>query len=418
MINNIKKYVLKNPVIKSIYNRFQELDFDKAYINRRERYLNEVKSDHSADDQNSHILRANSKVSARGYSVTPKVLGEIHTFAYIPSNWSHQNQIFSACNVFGKTSRFDYFDIGIRLPDLTRDYEKNRDRALRKFVGQEFYKRVMDAHTKVPIDWIFSYALPWDICPDAIVKIKEELGIPIVNISLDDKNWWDAIHRRDLTSGLKELVSYYDLTWTSSSSVLPWHWAEGGQAYYLPEGVNSNYFRPLPNVEKSIDVGFVGSNFGYRDEIMAVLRKANINVVCRGAGWPSGALNDADMLKFFNQSKINLGLGEMSYSRSLTNLKGRDFEIPSVGNGLYLTSFNYDLASCFSIGKEIICYRSIDDMIEQIRRYLRNEEQIGAMVSAARRRCIAEHQWSHRISAVLGALGIYRPNGDDLNISF
>jgi spore maturation protein CgeB len=96
----------------------------------------------------------------------------------------------------------------------------------------------------------------------------------------------------------------------------------------------------------------------------------------------------------------------MHFSRWLTNLKGRDFEVPSTGRGLYLTAYNADLSNCFAIGSEIQCYRGVDELVELLWHYLRNQDEAQEMARAARRRCLAEHQWIHRYRQVLTSLGL------------
>ncbi len=273
-------------------------------------------------------------------------------------------------------------------------------------------QELREAHRRRTVDWFFSYATGWDITRDALRCIREELGIPTVNISLDDKNWWENIERPDPQSGIVNIAPDFDLGWTSARVVTPWYWAEGGQGIFLPEGVNVDWFRPM-EVDQDIRVGFVGSNFGYRPRILESLRRAGVDVTVYGLGWPNGALSDDAMLAFFNRCQINLGLGDMHYSRWLTNLKGRDFEIPATGRGLYLTSYSSDLAQCFAIGREIECYRGVEEMTELIRLRLRDPERSRAMAERARQRCIDSHQWKHRFETILRALDILDGSAND-----
>jgi spore maturation protein CgeB len=121
-------------------------------------------------------------------------------------------------------------------------------------------------------------------------------------------------------------------------------------------------------------------------------------------------LSDEDMRRFFSRCRINLGLGDMHFSRWLTNLKGRDFEVPSTGRGLYLTAYNADLSNYFAIGREIQCYRGVDELIELLWHYLQNQDESREMARQARLRCVAEHQWIHRYRCVLAHLGVFDAN--------
>ena len=107
-----------------------------------------------------------------------------------------------------------------------------------------------------------------------------------------------------------------------------------------------------------------------------------------------------------NRSVINLGMGGIEYSESLTNVKTRDFEIPATGGGVYLTSFNPDLAQHFVIGEEILCYRNRDEMIELIRYYLDRPAEAEAIARRGRERSLREHRWLHRYEAMLRIIGV------------
>jgi hypothetical protein len=61
----------------------------------------------------------------------------------------------------------------------------------------------------------------------------------------------------------------------------------------------------------------------------------------------------------FRDSQINLGIGFASPSFTLTTVKGRDFECPGVG-ACYLTTYNWELPLHYELGKEILCYRSVE----------------------------------------------------------
>jgi hypothetical protein len=398
----IKEWILANRIGRNIYSSFQSHRFDNDYRARRERYIDLLQTESEAYCQEVLIARAKAKIKLRGYTSKEKACGEVHTFAYIPGNWPHQDQIAKSLNLIGTCTRLNYIKEGYTLEQLkaptTGRYRRNELMDL-------LIERIAAVHKENPIDWFFSYAVGWDITSDAIIEIQEKFGIPTVNLSLDDRNWWEEIERGDAESGLINIAAAYDLGWTSAKVALPWYWAEGGQAIYLPEGADTNWFRPI-DIEQDIDVGFVGSKFGYRPDIIENLRKAGLKVEVRGAGWCSGMIGDEEMLRFFNRTKINIGIGDMSYSRWLTNLKGRDFEIPATGRGLYLTTYNADLANEFHLGKEISCYRGIDEMIELIRYFLRNPDEVRNMASRARATCVTKHQWQHRFETIVRLLGI------------
>ena len=400
----VKSLLLESRAGRALYGAVQERWFERDYRLRRERYARQCAGDPLAGNEAAAIARARRKIAQRGYTPVPRAAGEVHTFAFLPSSWPHQEQLARALPQLGPVTRFDPVARGFPLPSLRTPAPGSAERKAELLA--QLLVEVRRAHRERPIDWFFSYALGWDLSAETLQVIQSELGFPTVNLSLDDKNWWDEIERGDAQSGLKTIAPHCDLGWTSSRVATSWYWAEGGQALFLPEGVDTSWFRPLPEIGQTTPVGFVGSNFGHRPELLETLRRANIPVETHGVGFPGGPLNDSDMLEFFNRCRINLGLGDMHYSRWLTNLKGRDFEVPATGRGLYVTTFNSDLAGCFSLGSEIASYRGTDELIELLRHYLRNPEESTVMAVRARERCVREHQWGHRFESVLKAIGV------------
>jgi hypothetical protein len=172
----------------------------------------------------------------------------------------------------------------------------------------------------------------------------------------------------------------------------------------MPEGFDASAYGPRI-VERDLDVSFVGGAYGFRFSIVDFLRKHGVSVTTFGSGWPRSGWAP-DIVSVFNRSRINLGMGGIEYSETLTNVKGRDFEIPGTGGGMYLTTFNADLAQHFVAGQEIACYGTRDEMLELIRWYLRHPGEADAMAVRARERSLREHRWLHRYEKLLSILGV------------
>ncbi len=135
------------------------------------------------------------------------------------------------------------------------------------------------------------------------------------------------------------------------------------------------------------------------------MRRAGIDVEARGPGWGTSVVPLDQMGQFFSECQINLGFGGVGYSTELTTLKGRDFEVPGAG-GVYLTTFNPDLADFFDIGREILCYHSVGDMIDLAHRVLRDDALRERIGSRAYARSMNEHRWLHRFQRILGLLRV------------
>ena len=171
----------------------------------------------------------------------------------------------------------------------------------------------------------------------------------------------------------------------------------------MPEGFDNSHFHPRKG-GKDIPVSFVGASYGFRQSVIRFLQDHGVDIQAYGKGWPGGFANDP--VDIFNRSVINLGMGGIGYSESLTNVKGRDFEIPGTGGGAYLTSFNADLAQHFVVGEEILCYRNRGEMLELIRYYLQHRDEAEKIAERARIRCLREHRWLHRYKRMAEIVGI------------
>ena len=222
--------------------------------------------------------------------------------------------------------------------------------------------------------------------------------MPTVNMTLDDKHCWTGPRVGEHCSGARDLTPAFDLFFTSARVACEWHLVGGGRPVYQPEGFDHTAYRPLIK-ERDLLVSFVGVAYGFRPAAVRYLQGHGVPVRAYGQGWPLG--HAGDVVEIFNRSRINLGMGGIGYSESLTNVKGRDFEIPGTGGGVYLTSFNPDLAQHFTVGEEILCYRNRDEMLELCRYYLKHPEEAQEIARRGRERCLREHRWLHRYQKAL-----------------
>jgi spore maturation protein CgeB len=259
-----------------------------------------------------------------------------------------------------------------------------------------------------PLHFIFTY-LSGEIVALETVRQLAVLGPPVVNLALNDKEAFVGRVRKGLAMGVRDICRHFDLCWTSTRDAVEKYCVEGATPLYLPEGANPGVHRPY-EVEKTIDVSFVGQCYGNRPTVVAALRDAGIQVEAFGPGWPSGPLPTEEMVRTYSRSRINLGFGGVAGHGETYCLKGRDFEVPMSG-GLYLTEEYEELSRFYEVGKEIVTYRGIEDLIAKIRRLLANPGEAEAIRVAGRARALREHTWEMRFEKVLGILGVIDRQG-------
>ena len=157
---------------------------------------------------------------------------------------------------------------------------------------------------------------------------------------------------------------------------------------------------------------FGGAAYGFRRSVVEDLRSHGITVRAVGMGWDEGFLGDEALVEAFNTAHVLLGMGGIGYCEQLTTLKSRDFDGPCTGGAPYLTTFNPDLADHFRIGEEILCYGTRDDLVELVRRCIRDRRWAAAIARAGRERCLRQHTWRHRFEKVLSVLGVLKAGQD------
>ena len=112
----------------------------------------------------------------------------------------------------------------------------------------------------------------------------------------------------------------------------------------------------------------------------------------------------------YSRARINLGIGGTGVSERVMCVKGRDFEVTACG-GLYLTSYNPELALLYDIGKEILCYTNEFDCVELVRYYLQRPEEAKAIAAAGRARCLRDHTWERRFEDLFTWMDLVSPQG-------
>ena len=239
--------------------------------------------------------------------------------------------------------------------------------------------------------------------PKVLALIKDA-GTLVVNIAMDDKlpvHW-----KRDKSGRLAGSVGLgpsVDLTLNTYKNAVPMYAQHESACIYWPLASNSDVFKASP--KKKYDVVFVGSNYGYRGQVIDKIKKSGINITAFGPGFPSGMLTAEQSAEVFSQSKIILGMGFISYSRKLSTLKLRDFDALFTG-AMYITSRNSDLEELFLEDKHIAYYDSVEDLISKINKYLDNDELRESVALNAQNLVKLEHSWEKRINDLLSFIGL------------
>jgi hypothetical protein len=296
-----------------------------------------------------------------------------------------------------KVVAWDLHDVLKNLPDADKAAET---------VVTTIRSRIQSEEEINP-DVILFYARPSLLSEEVFDVLQRRFSCPLLGMNLDDK--FQFLDYGIFASGdenYEKWARYFDLNITNGLAAHEWYSLRGLPCIYSPQGVHQPRGLSMPvGVDFKYQIGFLGSCKPERLHVINRLREVGIQVALFGSGWPNGKWvdNTADV---FRSTQINIGIGFASPSVRLTTTKGRDFECPGTG-ACYLTTYNWELAQHYEIGKEILCYRDVEELIEMIAYYRRRPEECLTIAQAAWRRCSNEHTWEKRFSRIFKHMGFH-----------
>jgi spore maturation protein CgeB len=239
---------------------------------------------------------------------------------------------------------------------------------------------------------------------EALARIRA-IGIPVINISMDDRlpdNWGS---RDGYRLGAVGLIGATDLVLTTTAEACLWYAVEGCPAIFWPLASDPGMFSPVENTKRDINVLFVGNRYGIRSRIVDYLVNHGIEVSSWGGGWPNGYVNAKQCAGLFKRARIILGIGTVGYCDDVYTLKLRDFDAPMAG-ALYVTHRNPDLTALYREGEEIACYENEKECVDVIRHYLSNPELLSSVARAGWCKAISRDSWDRRIAQTFEKVGL------------
>lgn len=289
---------------------------------------------------------------------------------------------------------------------------------------------------------LFSVLQDDQIDKRTIRRISEQTDTTTINWFCDDHWQFDA-HARKLTPSFNHVV-------TTSQDALSRYSACGLTNVIKSQwGANHTLYKPTPG-EMQYDVTFVGQPYGIRGQAIEALKRADIRVNVWGNGWPAGKLDQDDMIRVFSRSRINLNFADASTSeRTLLEkiavshrirtmrdkpglwrlwdlsqrlarwdkpriqrkktpprqIKGRVFEAPVCG-GFLLTQPAENLHDYLKPGRDCATFETVDDLVQQVRYYLHNEDERSAIANQGYQRTLAEHTYAARFQTIFEEAGL------------
>ena len=218
-------------------------------------------------------------------------------------------------------------------------------------------------------------------------------------------------------------IKYFDYFSTPDYYMYRKYLSEGFKnVIYSPFGFNSGIYKKI-NLEKIYDVSFVGGYSPYRRWIIDMLKKEGIDVKVFGRDWGRNAwVSQEDMVRIFNQSKINLNLSNgisfdpafllhsigslkdikqiLLLRKTKEQIKGRHYEINACG-GFQLSYFVPGLNLAYEIDKEIAVYEDPGNIADEIKFFIAEEALRNEIAENGYKRSIKDHSAQNYLRKVI-----------------
>ena len=275
---------------------------------------------------------------------------------------------------------------------------------IRRANDEAMLTQIDQAHVAGGIDVLLGQMWANLISKEALAKVQR-MGIPIINIAMDDRlpDHWSA--RGGIRLGSVGLGRSLDMVLTTSSETCLWYGLEGCPALFWPLASDPALFAPADGAVRDIDVLFIGNRYGVRGKIVGYLEKRGVKVDCYGGGWPNGYVNAERMIDLSKRARIILGVGTVGHSPDVYTLKLRDFDALMTG-ALYVTHRNPDLCRLYRESEEIECYESPLEALEKIRYYLGHPDEREKIGKKGQQKAAIRDTWDERLGSTFRQLGL------------
>jgi hypothetical protein len=156
------------------------------------------------------------------------------------------------------------------------------------------------------------------------------------------------------------------------------------KTYYFPNAYPSDLIFPIENIEKKYFLGFCGTPFQYRMEIMNFLENRT-NIDIKKDSW---ILGDG-MVKSINSYKIHFNYSDND------DINYRVFETLGTKTCL-LTSEVENLKTFFTDMVDVVMYKNREELIEKVEFLKSNEEFIYKIAESGYNKVIKHHTYDNR----------------------
>lgn len=198
--------------------------------------------------------------------------------------------------------------------------------------------------------------------------------------------WWIEKEER-IEEALRE-INLFDWYFFINSSCVDIGIQKGiSNISLLHHSVDPDTFYPMDNIDKEIDICFVGNWSLKRQQVIEALLCVTDNIVIYGRKWAKNNffnyrikkcvkgkyIDGSALVKLYNKSRIVLNVTNWGFGqgKKRSGMNMRILEVPATGAFL-LTDGSRDMEAVVTPGKHIAVYESIENCVKLAKYYLDN----------------------------------------------
>ena len=182
---------------------------------------------------------------------------------------------------------------------------------------------------------------------------------------------------------------------------------------YLPQCTDPDVHRPVElaedeKAEYSADVSLIGSMYPYRLKFIEELLE--FSPVLWGRGWARSG--NQKIMQFYRGRDIRgnqktkaicgtkISLNPHHPLNDIHGVNRRTYDIAAC-MGFQIADCKRDLEALFKVGEEIICFRTLNELKDLLRYYLKHPDERADIAKAAYKRVLKEHTYDIRAKEIL-----------------
>jgi spore maturation protein CgeB len=187
----------------------------------------------------------------------------------------------------------------------------------------------------------------------------------------------------------------------------------GLPVYYLPQGCNPRWHRPLVPAGTEPHLVVAGNMYPSRVRLLERLMAKGIPLKLYGSGFPgwlgaSPARAAHTGRAVFREEKARAfrsaaGVLNTMHPAEVSGVNSRLFEAAGCGAAV-LTEFRPTIPELFAIGDEVLAFRDFDELVNQASRLLSETGMSARLGDAATQRAHRDHSYDARVTSILEKL--------------